>query len=144
MAIWKNEEKYVIPGFNLKDEIPVNYQSEYIEDTKQLLLNFQQPVDLKRIEYRFSDNVCKEKAIGTATFVSSDGINYQRRLDEINDFTSAELEPYNADFAYQFAGDRIVSVRLLFPPEYPCDPREISIKFFAFKHLVEGPVLQQP
>ncbi|MCR4263088.1 MAG: hypothetical protein NUV98_00010 [Candidatus Roizmanbacteria bacterium] len=134
--IWKNEEKYVKPGLNLKDEIEVEYTPAYVESPVQILqLKFEQPVYLKRIEYGFESEDCKLKSIGTTTYLSPDGTNLMRIPDEVNDFTVDEVVVSETNLTYLFAGDQSVGVQLVFPLEYPCDAEDIDISVYAFKQL---------
>lgn len=134
--LWKNEEKYVKPGLNLKDEIQVEYTPLFKDELGPVLqMVFEEPVDLKRIEYDFVSEECMLGSIGTITYVSRDGVNMYRVPDGINDFTLEEITPYGADLSYLFAGDTAVAIQLSFPTEYTCDIKDIDISVFAFENL---------
>ena len=135
LKIWKNDEKYVRDGLNLKDEVEVPFEESV--KTNEVSLVFPSVYELKRLEFYYSNPKCLPVFLNAPILISSDGINFGQLSEVVNDLTVEEIQNYKAKRIFLFAGEEVKTIRFLLDPTKACDATDISYGVYAFEKLYE-------
>jgi 4-amino-4-deoxy-L-arabinose transferase-like glycosyltransferase len=133
LRIWRNNKT------DNRTDIPRKVQNISFDrldnkEDKIVTLNLDSETLLQRIEFRFTDPICKLESIGAKIRFGSSTDDLIGNNDEINDFTLSEIVAYQADFVYLFAAERARVIEISFPSAYSCDVSDAKLNVFSFKN----------
>ena len=133
LKIWKNDKDHTKNGVNLNE---TRERIETRENEKEkITIRLDENQNLKALGFTFPSMECKDEMVGTKIYVSVDGKEYLQKADEINGFTEEEIQRFDADFVYLFAGDKAQYIKIIPPANYSCKLSDIDFSVFTFIQL---------
>lgn len=131
LKIWKNEEKYLKKGVNIKKERKEDVRVSYEENV--ITAELAEIRSLKRLEVNFDNDLCRQVFLEAPIEVAKEKDQFVLMHDAITNLTDNEIQGYDADLSFLFTGEegRYIRIKPQFTNE--CDPSSpIEINVYSF------------